>query len=776
MPIYSSANNPKADKPQPKKHQEIGVSSNSTTNKQSSSGTFFSNLWHRFIRVLQNLTSTKTKTQDNLVQPSPSPVAADWQPPQQERTTDIKDKLAGIIGKIKNQQEGTSHSKDDKQFTSPNDGNKSTEEKIRSQLETLNSQKSNSEIITFGSQYLVDTNAANGKTIDPKLSYQQRVYVYAGTACKLIDLLESSTNKEELKNKIFKLATNHAEQDVQGKSYKKAIADFTGQLCQLLVKNGLQEESKTAADFNQVARWLTKLEHFYTASLPTPDMISEVEIDGKIFYHVTEYLSSITPAIKSEFESINTENKPAWFKSLTPPEQKFLSELVEQPNWEDQLRFIPSTLDRTPGNRNRRATHLFQLVDSELKLINTTYASGSIVPNGIQDSKERARITTINTDATVKNLGKSAFFGNLMTRLGFVEKLLNRLRGSVNDTLMIDEQQTALARAYKESGIVQTNLPTNKLNLLVSNKSWGVIKQLFRTAVTASEDKTAGKDNKGFINGLIENLNAIQKLPPLVNSAVIAFEAAYAGLLAEKCNQNIHFNCKSGKDRTGYVVALTQTIAAYYATYNTVPDINKLLKGEKDTCKNFAKLFCPIYVQLAKAAGNNSPGCDDLKLGTIAMPTFLKEALQKFNFYNRGLADMNRPKPDKNAVLVMDESPKQATQQSAARDKHEEPHSSYDRMLVKLVGKSYHEIVQNQEAKVLYQANDYMQELLAEKVDQNTFETKFNAVAGLFAKSLAAEKIAEDLNKMKLEDNSVKNEVPEEESSDFEPGAPSPHI
>lgn len=548
----------------------------------------------------------------------------------------------------------------------------SIEESIASHISKLAEEKSGSTRVAIEqSAYLVGN--SNAKGIDPIKSYHQRLYTYAGTACLLLDQLDlpKGTDKEALKNAIFAMVSDEVENTQQAPaSYKKAIENYTAKLCQLLIDKKVSYAGKVL-DFSTTAKWLIQLEHFYVASLgKPPSQVLRVAESEPAVYHVTEYLPALSEEIKKKYEEVLTEPGPLWFQRLTPPEQLVLKAMVINNHWH-KLAFLPSTLDRVPGIRNNRMTRVYVVANGEPKLINTTHASGARVPNGVKGKEERKALSQLNAKAMQALFGdKAIFFANLMT-----SSILSK-----PEAKMIIEQKVATEQQFGEKAL-QANVPVNIMNPMARNAGWKEINRLIANAQLPQEPAVAQ---------LIENLQYLHRQTPLLKGGVIttglaylairtnskflqslttvrygtslAFAQAYAARLAQLSGLEFSANCKSGKDRTGYVLALAEALAIYQAKYQAIPDMQALnrlpleqfamryfrpvrFQAEERTRQRFARLFAPLYLPHAKAAGNNSPGCDDLKISTIALPRYLRQAIAQYAFVGSGICDMNRPKP-----------------------------------------------------------------------------------------------------------------------------------
>jgi|GEM_PF-2354201 len=531
----------------------------------------------------------------------------------------------------------------------------STEGDIKAQIAKLDKQKISSNphdpniysVVRGNKSYSVNT--ATTKTLNKYTSYQQRVYVYAGAACMLLDQLESEESKVNIKAALKALADAECKRfsakPCSDGEYKKRLELYLAEVCRLLGEKASYQNRPIGV--NQAAAWLTKMEHFYVASLGTADQISRYTVNKQSFYHVIEYLPGAWHILAEELSRVN---KPLWFKNLTPPEQNYLTKIVANGDWE-KLSFMPSTLDRIPGLRNFRVTKLFMMQGEEPKLIDTIYASGARVPNGIKDSSERQRLAKVSATEMHRQLPaeKDIFAVSLLSRLGPVEQFLHSL-GLINDTVMVDEQHAATQPLNNHGRMLyQANVPVNKLNILATDEGWQEIK---RIKARVRPDMP----NYRIAQLLIQYLDEIQRLSfvnpqkilglnSITRPDALVFAAAYAGLLAKLVGIQTIFNCKSGKDRTGLIEAIQLTLLTNLAAGRGLLDYKDLMANREPAKDYFLEAFCPIYVQNARAAGNNSFGCDDLKLGTIALPSFLTERLKQMQFVGSGIANMNRPKP-----------------------------------------------------------------------------------------------------------------------------------
>ncbi|CAM4415491.1 MAG: hypothetical protein LEGION0398_MBIBDBAK_00331 [Legionellaceae bacterium] len=583
----------------------------------------------------------------------------------------------------------------DKDFLNKKDA--SIEDNIKNAIEILQLKKSGSNKISIEvnekvvKEYIYNPHKEK-RDINPKDSYFQRALTYAGAACSLINIrypndeFNNETIKKTAKKKIKELILKEKEKidnlnfdDPKQANVVDNMGSFLGKISEILGET-LTDKSNKGIKIGEktAAKWLADFEPVYVASnIGAKDHITELKTKngGKTYFQVTEYKKALNEKLKSEYRGYQEKQ---WYKALPKPIQWFIEDMVTNEKL-DSLQFIPATADKIPGLRNARETKLFFKDNQDFELLSSIHNSSSKIPNGISGTKkknikEKERSSKINAEAFRETYpaDKKVRLINLLSRVSFLEKTvawieqftgrkLPLLGGSNNNTTMIEMQEKAFGNEVEH-----INIPVNLWGYFTQEKWEGWFKNLRDTIIsffksTPDEHDNSqsenNSENEEFSNNLVtdsEKLNTIDFLKqqiayidkhPLTGVNPQLFKAAYEVLLGQEEGVTVDTNCKSGKDRTGIVNAIVETLRIIEKEEGEIPEYEELAKENSEIGEKFGELFAEMYFAHALSAGVNSPGSDDLKLSEVPLPDMIKNPLkEEYSFTHFKLGKLNKPK------------------------------------------------------------------------------------------------------------------------------------
>lgn len=371
----------------------------------------------------------------------------------------------------------------------------------------------------------------------------------------------------------------------------------------------------------------------------------------------------LTKAQKDEYLRILSDNKPEWFKKLTPEEQGWYQERVKRANdsppdgWNNfaQKVYSTSAMQQSLELKNARKNYFF--IDNKLQSESTKNAT----LNPIEVIKEERRALTLqNAEQLIETQIQTAqshfrahwglspekpLPGKIMIAS---QSLLSPLLGKADDK-MIEAQKEAIEHyakdnKYKDYQIVFGNDAVNIFRKL-QTINWDYTEKV----ITYSKDLKTKLQDSGvksdhpqlkLMNEAIRQLDELKNSPNKSDRNKAAFKTALTSILIEASGGSVSTNCKSGKDRTGLEELYHHAMLTYYTMYDKLPGYND---GPQDRQK-FIKIYTHLFntLKIHESASGNTIGAFGIKDSAKMLCSDIAKALGANYTTSNSRANINK--------------------------------------------------------------------------------------------------------------------------------------
>jgi hypothetical protein len=376
-----------------------------------------------------------------------------------------------------------------------------------------------------------------------------------------------------------------------------------------------------------------------------------------------------------ELLKIYAGEKPQWYQDLPQFAQNYLSEKFKafqnktvdesvRNQFNQQWRVLPSSISQFISLRNAYEERV--QVDSrnvpsiDLKI----YRSSGVVHQKLKsenDRKENARLNydqLFNSPEFKKRVADYLAANPNATEFPILLNTIFSPLLKLEDRKMYDlkefGKQHFQGKDIDINGrriklkIFSTNIPINSLTVLADK---GKLDPDFDQFVA-----NASKNATGFLAAAIGVYNQIKGDVDHKDKAQNLFIAALQLAIASELGMFAHLTCKSGKDRTGIMMAMVEALVAYYAKYQEIPKYDD--QGSKRS--NFIEIYVNCLEHQFVLSELNTAGVNALQSmsGTFSNPgalpnDVLSAIAEKIGMPNAALnqlAKTNKPKVLKGKV------------------------------------------------------------------------------------------------------------------------------
>jgi hypothetical protein len=346
----------------------------------------------------------------------------------------------------------------------------------------------------------------------------------------------------------------------------------------------------------------------------------------------------LTERQKMDFLAIHLppNKQPLWFQILEPWEQTWLQDRVPKDinheAWHQFKKiFQPSTMRGIPGLKNARINYLYKRNASGEApvLLSTNVKCSTYVPYEM-DISSHAEQTEKNMEQMI-NLLKNDVCSNQLQKYPtfiFFHSLLSDTIGNHVDNHLVNTQIKAANKIkenlnYSHLTIMASNDPVNAFRFLAatnSTKRWASANLILKTAQSFIASNKAPsieqQCNHSLIVAASKELKKLKSpffMQPQRNKQ--AFKAAYMEILVEAMGGVVSINCKSGKDRTGWIEIYKTAMLIYFDRYNKLPRYN----DKKTERQQFVHIFVTLFhsMKTQEEAGANTLGSFGMKDNAI---------------------------------------------------------------------------------------------------------------------------------------------------------------